>query len=1318
VPDITATEINKPLNWQDFQRGCVPLFRHLVGDRHLQEWGREGHAQSGIDLHGYRDGDISKPVGIQCRRYKKPLSEKAMREDAEEARVLKLTELIFATTADRDVKMQTAAADITRDLHASGWPCRVVIMSWAELCLEIVKFDDVLAVFWPSGRILQQPIISAVREGTGEILTRMDRHGSDLRDLKELLKRSQRGAEEDYDPDLEPEARDEPVALHKEISQIRRFLKKGRTTAAQEELEALLVREPAIPAYARYRVLSNLAAVHFAGNRYDRALAFAREAMALRPDDPKAQTNLAYAELASGDREGAARRAQDVLASQPDNGQAASVLLQARMRDMNLTDPFAIIPAKAHGSVEFKIGAIVFLRHRDDATWRAFAADAAKRFPENDVLKRFAAEALLEPILNDPAVLVGRPVDAGAREAAGQCATILKELWSKEIAAEDVNADEIVPLAGNVASALRFCNDDAAAADVLDRTIAKVGRDAMLVRARALLHLHADEDDKAVALLDGVQTDPELKLFASQVLISRDPEKALKQLNLIDPESLPANLRPVQIEIRGEIGLRLGDESMLRDAIENLKSMEGSTVAAMLLTARGREKGLLVVEALEPKLPVVGGDEPDEIDDAEVPDERSLAPHVRELVRFVRENEPKLDFADRVMLGQYLERHGAPETASDILLGHVAFDRDTAGLRCFVSSSIAAGLAVRSKAVLAALPAPIASTPFYVRAVATHCWNVGDIEKAAPAIEQLHRSNPELLEYFDWYLQSLLRLGRSDAVRDLLNEPIEDRLQGSIGARGRLAKALHTFGHTERALRLTYRDFATNREAPAAWMSFMSVMFLAGKVDSLDLQSPIITGEHAFEVQLGDGTVRRYLIESDAVIRKIEQDALPPDHAIAKAALGKQPQDAIDLPDGSRSVITSAKHKYLDAFHSALARYNARFPTARDMKQVKVTLEGEHAFAEVTEVVKDRAEYVEGQTQTYAEGSMSVAMLAFTTGVSVIDVLVGLADSKTPYRVAIGIGQERNDAFKAIEDNGKRGCVVDTATFHCIRRLGLDDVVQAVCGRIAVTQATLDHYSERLRNLELLQDGDSGTIGYRNGRLYLAARTEAEAEQTRTVIKSDIAWLTTNADIVPVVPAQEPPIHMRRLGSMRGARFFDEVYAASGTEKLLLVDDLFTRQAGAMMGVVGTWLQPVLMIARAKGLMSAMDYAKALTDMIGAGMAFISVGPQTLVSAYQLDREAGEAGAGRRLSLAARSLGGRNADIGSHCGVAIAFLRFLWSDDGTDHEKFAATSALLRSLLSGRTEDYLEILNTLEHHVRRANFSEYLRGWTRGHFLS
>ena len=161
---------------------------------------------------------------------------------------------------------------------------------------------------------------------------------------------------------------------------------------------------------------------------------------------------------------------------------------------------------------------------------------------------------------------------------------------------------------------------------------------------------------------------------------------------------------------------------------------------------------------------------------------------------------------------------------------------------------------------------------------------------------------------------------------------------------------------------------------------------------------------------------------------------------------------------------------------------------------------------------------------------------------------------------------------------------------------------------------------------------------------------------------------------------------------MKGARFFDEIYAASGSGRLLLVDDLFTRQVAGQFGVHGTWLQPVLMKARDRRLLSQADYAKAITDLIDAGQSFVSIDPQTLLAARRLDREAGEAGPGRCLSLASRSLGGRHADINSHCRVAIEFLRRLWAARHLELSDYAAISQLLRSLLRERTADYQGIL--------------------------
>ena len=1311
MTDISSVEIPKPLNWQDFQRCCVPLFRNIIRDPLLQEWGREGQDQQGIDLFGFRDRDPKQPVGIQCRRINEPITEETIRADLTKARKLRpdLTELIFATTSERDVKIQAAAAQITQELHAGGWPCRVSVMGWQDLRLEIAKYPDALEAFLPSGRVSDRPVLHEFRQADTVTQVKLDL----LLEKVEGLSASRTVFREEYDAELEAEAKSEPASLHAEITTYRNLVRKGQAKIPLEELTRLLARDP--PPYARYRILSNISAIHLNSGRYEHALDFSRQAHALRPADVKAQTNLAFAELASGDRAGAATRAEAILAEHPSHGTAATVLLQARARDKTISDPRAIVPATTHATVDFTIGALVFLRQHDNPSWRTMAAHGAAAHPGNDLLARFAAEAELEPILNDPETMLGKLAGADVIGTVERCAGVLRGVWAKEIAAEHVNPDEIIPLAANLASACRYAGHDAASADVLDQTMAKAGRDPILLRARALLYLHADDDRKAVELLDEGRDDPEARLFAAQVLATKRPDRALERLEGVDPKSLPEHLRPVVFEVRAEIAIAKKDADSLRAAIGQHKASGGPFAARALLSARGHGLGLVGDAQVKPSAADAQPEE-DGLDDLSA---LPLPAHVTELVQAVREHEAELNFADRLQIAQFLESHNASEVASDLLAGRVQPDKDTVGLRTYLQSSIGAQLAARAQTVLKAIPAEVAAKPFYRRMAAIHYWNSGDAKTAAPLIEATYLTSPEKLHLLLWYIDTLIRGGCQDRVRELLSAPVEDTHEGTVAERSRLARALASFGHPERALKLAYRGFVLNRSAPAAWMGLMSVMLAGEELEGLNLLSEVIGPDHSFEVRLSDGSSRHYLIESDEAVRNVEHEALPPEHALAKAVQGLKPGDTLVWPlDGTKAEVTAAKHKYLDAFHTAMARYNERFPDAGGLKRIAVTTEGKNAFAELKTQLIARSEYVSAQSRQYAEGKLSLAMLAHMTGADPIDVMLGLSDTGTRYRVATGLEQERLAAFRAIAANNAAGCVVDAATYHCIRRLGLEEAVVGVCGKIGMAQVTADLYRARLKSIGL-EKGSAGTMGYRDGKFYMSERTEEQKEGTRATIKSDLDWLTSNAEILPARPVEDPPPAFRRLGSVKGARFFDDVYAANGSGRILLVDDLFTRQVAGMLGTPATSLQPVLMIARDQKILSAEQYANAITELADIGQEFISIDPPTLALSRKLDRGSGEEGIGRRFKAATKALGGKRADPGSHCSVAATFIDALWSSSSLQPADYQATSHLLRELLKDRTEDYQAILDALDQRLaHRMSFRTYLRQWARGHFLS
>lgn len=1304
MPDISATEIPKPLNWQDFQRSSRVLFRGILRDDSIQEFGRDGQTQHGIDLFGYRNGDTSLPVGVQCRRYKSPLSEAKMRADVDEAREIKpaLTEFIFATTSDRDKNMQLAAAKLTAELKKSGWECRVTVMAWQDLQHDIALHPEALRAFSPTMAVVKEPIIAAVKASEESVTAKLDEHTSLLIQMNERLSRAASAPADEYEAELAelPEdARNESRILHTKINEIRKLIGKGKTKTALESFREL--EETELPPYAKHRVLANIGAIHFNAGRNKEALDYFGRALQLRPDEAKAQVNLAYAELVDGNVEGARARAKVVLEEHPDHAGAASLVIQSHQHDDGGKDPFSLVPKETHDAAEVQIAAIVALRTRDDVSWMDLARKAGERYPQDRHLSRFAAEAIIDPALSDRDVVFGKHIDQAVMKEVGRAAAKLRDLWSREMELEDVRSEEALPLANNAAAALRFSGDDEGAAQILDETIAKVARDPGLIRARALLHLHADENEKGAALLESID-DPEGTLFLAQLMALKEPARAKKALGKLKVEVLRPELRVVVPEVWGEIALAENDKAGIEKALKDLADQAAPFETLAILRARAIERGLL--------------ERPAETEDEEGD---KTSPVVAHILEALPAEEPKLGFPARVQLAQFLERHDADEAASNLLHGRIDLDRDSVSLRTYLSASIGAQLFARAKDVLDALPPALLEIPAFSRMAASYHWNIGDARKAQPFIARLSQASPQRLDLLLWHIDALIRTNAEKRVREILEAPVETVVEGSFADKRRLVAALGSYGQLERARSFAYKLFALNRDEPGAWMSFMGMMLTGERPEKDPILDPKIGPDHAIELRLESGETRRYVIESDADVRRVSQDAITIDHEVAKRVQGLMPGDKFEWPtDGSSVEIIGSKHKLLDAFHMAIGRFNDRFPSAKGFRQVKVGTPDEFDTTEIEEMLRERSDYIASEAQKYEEGRISLSMLAHLCGLDPVDAAIGLSELSRPYRVSVGSQEERVGTIRQIRDHKAAGCIVEAATYHCIRRLGIEDTIRSVCGPIAITQATADIYHARVQSLDDLGGEPKGSMTMRGGKMQVVEYGPEYLANTRRVIEGDRDWLTANAEILPAIPKADPPLAMRRLAAVQGARFFDDVFAASGSSRLLVCDDLFTRQAGNVLGVVSTSLQPVLMVARERNVISSKDYARFISDLIDMGQTSIGVDAAALLAARELDIEAGAAGVGPRLIKITKALGGPYCDPASHCSVTADFIKSVWSDEPLEADDYAVISHVLSAVLRSRTQDYQGMLGVIDQHLDDHEPARvYLRQWARGHFL-
>jgi archaellum component FlaF (FlaF/FlaG flagellin family) len=109
---ISPTQIRKPENWQDFEKLCKKLWGEILDcSSSIKRNGRNGQNQCGVDVYCLPKGE-KQYVGIQCKGKddysQSKVTEKEIDEEIEKAKKFNppLHTLIFATTADKDVKIE------------------------------------------------------------------------------------------------------------------------------------------------------------------------------------------------------------------------------------------------------------------------------------------------------------------------------------------------------------------------------------------------------------------------------------------------------------------------------------------------------------------------------------------------------------------------------------------------------------------------------------------------------------------------------------------------------------------------------------------------------------------------------------------------------------------------------------------------------------------------------------------------------------------------------------------------------------------------------------------------------------------------------------------------------------------------------------------------------------------------------------------------------------------------------------------------------------------------------------------------------------
>jgi len=1288
VPITTrlAIEIPKPKDWQAFQRNCVLLFRSELKDPHAQEYGRAGQKQRGIDILGRRDGRGDHFVGVQCRLIVNPLKEAKILSDARAALELKadLKELIFATTAKDDTGAADAAIAVTRALKAEGHDLEVAVYGWGQLQTLIALHEQAHNAFHPSA------VASAAHQNTALSADQPELAALIASQVVEQLRNSVFTA-----PQREvATGADEDPALHARIDTFRDlFNDQDETILAKKGLLSILDTEDlSDKPWARYRIETNLGAIAIDLGREEEAAGRFETAHSIRPEDPNALANLALARTIQGRFDEAIEAARSALAGEPRADHAVGYLLQAAAQSDFKGDPESLIPADMIGSTHADLGLAEYLRRRSPPHWEGSVLEIVRRHPDASEFTRVRSVAILALAVESADTIAGGhgPVTTQELNAAADDTKKLAE-HCLDVGFQDTH--DLVAHLNNAAVLLRLCQRHAESEELLVKGISRIGDEPQLRRLLAIARAAQGRDDEAIQTLRD-DADPENQIFRAELLASTgDLPGALASALAIETDGVSDRIIRLRWRIIGEVAVRLGDDAALTSAVGGLRSLDPDDIAASLLEIRADRKASADDEAAQTRL-------------------RALAATV----------PADLDMMSRYFLAAELKHQDLPEEASHLLEGHVDLSRQSPSTTLFLDSLAAARRDKAFRQALAESDPEVRNDPETLWTVAAHAWNLGDLAASLTAVDELLQQQPDEPRARLLRIEILIRQDRSNELFAELEKPLERLAWQRPSDQFRLASLLGHFGFVERAAELAYRLFLQHRDRSRAWMTLSMLVLGEGQGDQNAgtlWDASQVAPNMAVDLKFDDGSDLFFVVEPDAGLRRLDPESWELDHATVRNVIGLKVGDTFVAPDGRSGEVSQIRHKYVARFHYVIDHHESRFPEIFGFKRVAVDVDQPGGLDGLIAQLKSRREWIEQEQAQYLNGPMPLGILAHRLGMDTIEVAAGLAEQGLKLKVAIGNLEEREAANEAVNDNAKRGCVLDLLAFWTIWRLEAFDAVRATCGPIHLPPSVLDRLRARRERLEAFTADSHKSASYEKGKIVLQETPAEVVCKLREEVDRALVWAESNATILPIVASDELPEALREHLRLGRSDICDSVVVAHQNSLLLVTDDLTTRQLDRLMGGAGgAWLHVVFGVACNRGNINFDQYVRWSANLVGAGHNYLGVSGAALAQAARLDALS-EGSPGYLFRTLSQQIGGSAAEPVSHIQATIDCLQELWSDVAAARYREPVTGYLLRQLVRQRQADYPIILRTVLASVwRQPHLIEYIRDWLHGHFMS
>ena len=905
-----SIHIEPPTDWQTFERASVILWRASLSCSTLIRYGRSGQRQFGLDLVGYRNGDNTKPVGIQCKCLEKSavLTEKTIRDEFEKAlkKWPNLTEFIFTTTCKDSTSYADIAHKLTEECARKGLKTIVAVWGWEALSQEIRSFPEASNAFNPYYVAQYEALLQAGEkihiEHEKRSSFRHDEILSEIDDFRNILSTAALGSSRNSGL-LERE--------NAELDKYRELINQGKISIALELLEKTEINTKGD---GSNEIFSRIYALKGHCFRFMGDLAKAIECFSksynFAPKASRAQGSYALFLFLRKQYKDCYEFCAQVIRDDPSNESVVPWLIFSAS-EFGVENPSnLILNEKVKESSSFCEADLGFLQAHSKEEWYKKSGEYFERFSDNSGIAISRASALIDQIIEVSKFEQRRLLTEAERKIISDAIDIL-ENESNKIKSSDFKAKPIfIEISLNLSTAYLIKGDPDKSIETAKQALNMFPKSEELITRVCQIYFNQGTVEEASSYLKKLENDgnqlrlkililSRLKQWHEIYLLSKSADINAKVVEFHDSALLLWQCATIHCDNGGDI------ENRILKIIENFEGEKTNIISIILYT---QSVGLNEISKTAYEIAK------DAISD-------------------------KSSFSERANIAFNSRLFGKWDDVIELLEGRVRLDEDTEELSLLAFSFVQqVPVTERGLMFVESLSPEILKLPEYSNLASVLYYNANDLKRAKQLAESCFLSYPENLEIFLFLVSINLRVNDVKAVEAMLKSADVLKLDGTPEKRMELAFRLRDFGREGDAIRLGYNLVMSNPKSHLLAMKYCGLILDHSNGFKFILDKKSLQHGYWFKAIDINGHEQSFYIDDEAPIER--SDIEKSDSERSLPFIGKSEGDKINTvsPYGFANSweVIEVKSIFLQLYQEVIENFGLRFPNSSGFQKITI----------------------------------------------------------------------------------------------------------------------------------------------------------------------------------------------------------------------------------------------------------------------------------------------------------------------------------------------------------------------------------------------